>query len=164
MTRAGVAMLIAAGVLACAGPETYEARVREARGIAQAYLQAVSTDTEDRGWSLLHPMAQEVYGPYERYVETAEAIEWSGFRWRQQPGEASASCDDLVICEIRLEIDGGVGNIPPFLIEPPRDVEEGRAGIIQVQEVDDIGTLIEIVVLFDRLPFGPSGVAAQRGG
>jgi hypothetical protein len=142
---------------ACGIPPT---RVEDARGIAERYLTAVSTDTPDRGWSLLHPMAQAIYGPYERYVGTAAAIDWSGFRWRQVNREGSARCDDGVICAIELEVEGGGASIPPFLIEPEWDEELGVAGVLQVSEQ---GTQVRIVVLFDR-GIGPAGVAAQRGG
>jgi hypothetical protein len=158
--RSGALVLtvIAATVVSCGG--TPLTRVADARGIAQGYLIAVSTDTPDRGWSLLQPMAQEIYGPYERYVATAAAIDWSGFRWRQLDREGSAACDDGVICVIELEIEGGAASIPPFLIEPEWDDENGVAGVLQVS---DQGTQIRIVVLFDR-GIGPAGVAAQRGG
>jgi hypothetical protein len=138
---------------------TTDARIREARGIADGYLTAVSTDTPDRGWSLLHPMAQEIYGPYERYVATAAAIDWSSFRWRQVNPDRGF-CDDGVICIIELEVEGGLDHIPQFLIEPEWDEEEGVAGVLQVSEH---GTQVRIVVLFDR-GIGPAGVAAQRGG
>jgi hypothetical protein len=151
-------LAVVAGLVACCGiPET---RVQDARGIAERYLIAVSTDTPDRGWSHLHPMAQQIYGPYERYVATAAAIDWSGFRWRQVGREGSAFCDDGVICEIELQVEGGRDAIPPFLIEPEWDAEEGAAGVLQVS---DQGTQVRIVVLFDR-GIGPAGVAAQRGG
>lgn len=156
--RVGVLLPAAVALVACCGiPVT---RVQDARGIAQGYLIAVSTDTPDRGWSLLHPMAQEIYGPYERYVETAAAIDWSGFRWRQVNREGSARCDDGVICGIELEVEGGGANIPRFLIEPEWDEELGVAGVLQLSEH---GTQVRIVVLFDR-GIGPAGVAAQRGG
>jgi hypothetical protein len=144
-------------LVACGG--TPVTRVLEARGIADGYLTAVSTDTPDRGWSLLHPMAQEIYGPYERYVATASAIDWSGFRWRQGGGADSAVCDDGVICTIELEIEGGLGGIPQFLIEPEWDEENGVAGVLQVSRP----SRVRIIVLFDR-GIGPVGVAAQRGG
>jgi hypothetical protein len=154
----GVLLLAAVALVACCGiPVT---RVQDARGIAQGYLIAVSTETPDRGWSLLHPMAQEIYGPYDRYVETAAAIDWSGFRWRQLDLERSAICDDGVICTIELEVEGGRDAIPGFLIEPEWDDELGVAGVLQVSEQ---GTQVRIVVLFDR-GIGPAGVAAQRGG
>jgi len=148
----------AASLVACFG--TPITRVEDSRRIAENYLVAVSTDTPDRGWSLLHPMAQEIYGPRERYVETAAAIDWSGFRWRQVGREGSAFCDDGVICEIELEVEGGRDAIPGFLIEPEWDDELGVAGVLQVSEQ---GTQVRIVVLFDR-GIGPAGVAAQRGG
>jgi hypothetical protein len=151
-------LFLAVGLVACFG--TPITRVEDARRIADGYLVAVSTDSADRGWSLLHPMAQEIYGPYERYVETAAAIDWSGFRWRQLDTEGSVFCDDGVICRIDLEIEGDRDAIPPFLIEPEWDDEVGVAGVLQVSEQ---GTQVRIVVLFDR-GIGPAGVAAQRGG
>jgi hypothetical protein len=153
-----VLLVAAVALVACSG--TPVTRVEDARGIAQRYLIAVSTDTPDRGWSLLHPMAQEVYGPYERYVATAAAIDWSGFHWRQVGLEGGAVCDDGVICIIELEIEGGAASIPRFLIEPEWDEESGVAGVLQAEGQ---GTVVEIVVLFDR-GIGPAGVAAQRGG
>jgi hypothetical protein len=161
--KACVLLLVAAMVVAAC--VTTDARVQEARGIADGYLTAVSTDTPDRGWSLLHPMAQAVYGPYERYVATAAAIDWSGFRWRQLGREGSARCDDGVICAIELEVEGGLAGIPRFLIEPEWDDEIGVAGVLQVSEQ---GTQVRIVVLFDTgvgfdQGIGPAGVAAQRG-
>ena len=157
--RRGALLLtvIAATVVACSG--TPLTRVPDARGIAERYLIAVSTDTPDRGWSLLHSMAQEIYGPYERYVATAAAIDWSDFRWRQAGGEGSAVCDDGVICTIELDIEGGHERIPQFLVEPEWDEENGVAGVLQVSRP----SRVRIVVLFDR-GVGPAGVAAQRGG
>ena len=149
-----LATIAATIMTSCQSPAT---RLEDAKGIAQRYLTAVSTDTPDRGWSLLHPMAQEVYGPSERYVATAAAIDWSDFRWRQVALEPGEVCDDGVICMIELEIEGGIGAIPQFLIEPEWDAENGVAGVLQVQ-----GTEVRIVVLFDR-GIGPAGVAAQGG-
>lgn len=157
-TALPLAVLLAA--LLATSCVTTDARIREARGIADGYLTAVSTHTPDRGWSLLHPMAQETYGPYERYGATAAAIDWSSFRWRQVNLERSAICDDGVICIIELEMEGGAASIPRFLIEPEWDEEEGVAGVLQVSEQ---GSQVRIVVLFDR-GIGPAGVAAQRGG
>jgi hypothetical protein len=55
----------------------------EAQVIALDWLAAVSGERADRGWSLLHPLAQQrlYQNNVDRYVTEAESIDWNEFEW-----------------------------------------------------------------------------------
>lgn len=55
----------------------------EAEDIARAWLAAVSDDSGDRGWSLLHPITRErLYGDNaDRYEADVASVDWRQFQW-----------------------------------------------------------------------------------
>jgi hypothetical protein len=60
----------------------------QADAIAAEWLSALVGGSPDRGWGLLHPLAQDrLYsGDSSAYLAEVRAIGWGGFRWAiQQP-------------------------------------------------------------------------------
>ena len=59
---------------------------RQADAIAAEWLSALVSGSPDRGWSLLHPLAQDrLYsGDPSAYVAEVTAIGWTQFRWAIQ--------------------------------------------------------------------------------
>ena len=60
-------VIAALGLLTGCGPSDTPQRRDEAIAMAQRYLDAVSGQAVDRGWSLLHPSAQDAWGQPGRF-------------------------------------------------------------------------------------------------
>jgi hypothetical protein len=98
---------LAVALLACGRPPT-----EPAVALVESYLERLTSDAPDRGWSLLHPVTQETHfnGDLNSYLERVTAHDWSAFGWKI----VSAEEDDPGSYEVVIRIVGGQD--PPTLI------------------------------------------------
>lgn len=131
-------------------------RRQDAVDLAQRYLDAVSGDEPDRGWSLLHPSAQEAWGTEADYVAEAEGAEWARF---EVAAVEALYCDDGIICPVALNVENGEDSVPDFLRAPESRATTG----IYFRTLDGIPGNAEIVVVLSDLLRGPGGVTMAGG-
>jgi hypothetical protein len=75
------------------------------------WLEAMSAESEDRGWGFLDPMAQDRYeGGRSAYVSDASAVAWDRFTWR-----IVDSVEDDGIWTVFVGVDGGWAAVPDFI-------------------------------------------------
>jgi len=142
-------------MLAGCGASDTPQRRQEAVVLAQRYLDAVSGQEPDRGWSLLHPSAREVWGSEADYVAAAEAADWSSF---EAAAVDALYCDDGIICPVALDVRNGDESTTEFL-RP----EDGTSTGVYFRTADGIPGNAEIVVVLPDLLRGPGGVTLAGG-
>lgn len=115
----------------------------DAEALADSWLRSVSGQTQDRGWTLLHPLSRSrLYSDNAtKYVVDAAAIDWTGFRWHIEP---STYRDGNYQVTIVLE-----GNR-----DPAQELADGH--LIQVYASSDQVHRAAITVRID--PDGTAGV------
>jgi predicted dithiol-disulfide oxidoreductase (DUF899 family) len=86
-----------------------------ARAIVTTFLTQLTTDTADRGWSLLHPTTQQsmFQGDLDTYLDLARTGEGRNFTWRVDHVEM----DDPQLYRVFLTLPAGSA-LPPILTTP----------------------------------------------
>lgn len=149
-------VIAALGLLTGCGPSDTPQRRDEAVAMAQRYLDAVSGQAVDRGWSLLHPSAQDAWGSQGDFIAAAEAADWSDF---EVAATEALRCDDGIWCPVALDVANGEESVPDFLLASPSGASNG----IYFIDLGDIpGNAEMMVVLTD--PFHWSGGVTPAGG
>lgn len=113
----------------------------EAEQIAQAWLEAVSDESGDRGWSLLHPLSQErLYdGDSNRYTADVRSVDWRHFEWEFGPAvwdgnylvlvtlpQGTQPAADLADGHLMQPIQGGSADEPQAAIAVRIDFDGSR--------------------------------------
>jgi len=88
--------------------------------MAQRYLDAVSGQEVDRGWSFLHPSAQDAWGSQSDFIAAAEAADWSNF---EVAAIEAVYSDDGIWCPVALT----PGNAELMVVLP--DLFRGPGGV-----------------------------------
>lgn len=149
-----LALVICLALLVGCASDT-AARRQEAVDPAKRYIDAVRGGEADRGWSLLHPSAQDAWDSEADYVTVAENADWSTFT---AVGVEALYCDDGVICPVVLDVESGEGSVPGFLHAPEKRASAG----IYFRSVDGFPGNAEIIVVLPSRG-GPGGVTLARG-
>ena len=130
---------LAVALLACGRPPT-----APAVGLVESYLERLTSDAPDRGWSLLHPVTQESHfnGDLNTYLELVADDDWSSFGWEivaaeeDEPGSyevvirvAGAQDPPTLIAELATFGQGAVSRGPTFYVKFD---QLGGSGIYEV--------------------------------
>ena len=168
--RVSVLAMLAACAAGCATtPDAYEQRMQDTYAFVDAWENAVSGGSDDRGWSLLSPAAQRGFFDEAAYVALAEAADWSRFELTTVGGH----CDDLWMCSIRINLPRDPTAIPEFLTKPPLDDDGKLSGLLVVHDQDDDGVPDapkddlgngSLWVWWERVPWSDPGVGGSLGG
>lgn len=153
---AAFVVAVAAVLSACTGPSDAPDKQEQAARWADAYLQAVSGAAEDRGWSLLHPGSQQQWKDEAAYVAAAESADWSEFTFEVLD---TLYCDDGVMCQVLVDVPGGLDAAPNFLRIPEKD---GAVGL-RFDEEETIPGNARMAVWLPDLLRGPGGVMLGDG-
>lgn len=88
-----------------------------ARAIVTAFLTQLTTDTADRGWSLLHPTTQQSMfeGDLDTYLDLVRSGDGDTFIWRVD----HVVMDDPQLYRVFLTLPAG--STPPPILTTPRN-------------------------------------------
>jgi hypothetical protein len=130
-------LLLAAGCAPFASVSPQTSTPRDADVLAERWLRSVSGQSQDRGWTFLHPLSRSrLYGNNaSAYVLEASSIDWSAFRWHVEP---ETHRDGNYLVTIALDGDR----------DPPRELAGGH--LMQPFECSDGVHRAAITVRIDQ--------------
>lgn len=151
VSRATVPLLVVAIVLTACGPADSAERRAVAEAAARQFLAAVSTDSPDRGWSLIDEVNQEQWQSKADYLATAADADWATF---EVISVATQRCEEGYACRVCIDV-AVPGDIPVFLLS-----EDNRSldGLVLLEKPQDCGDAI-LLVLLEPIPGMLDGVA-----